>query len=472
MYIIFFEISILNCSVGGQQDKSGFPSYFLFLLYFIFQRNDKRSKRDKITDMSKVNNDMNAESYPMRNQMFSKKYAKYTLLYLAPAIIVLGNLLRYLIPSINDTPYDKDGLLNVAFVKKGWFWTTLVCALCLLRYDGGQANTRSRYSKTVRRYIILTIWWYLFTQGIPAITKNGNVTRLPPIMDWIFVLSGGLCSFDVFGTDAMGSTGINASFQDTATRRKKSLMEIYRLLTTFAASAAGDPDPFLENSINSIEKALKGDSNNIVNATLHSSSQLVTAQTGTTGDPAVLNSYIRDKVASVNEMIMSSSFACKRHGGYWTGGHDPSGHVFLLTLMIMFTLGEFTEIFPQALDRLADARDQFLLWGKVLLTTGPVSGYIKHSRNMSNSKADNNGRTAGTARSLLFAIFVWPQIRCLKAILRLTRLIIWDNPIVLLIAMILTWIYCLLVTSLKFHTLLEQYSGFSFAYVVAYSLYR
>ena len=426
-----------------------------------------------IIDMSKVSNDIkNSESYPMRNQTLLKKYAKYTLLYLAPAIIVLGNLLRYLIPSINDTPYDKDGLLNVAFVKRGWFWTTLVCTLCLLRYNGGQANTRNRYIKTIRRYIILTIWWYLFTQGIPAITKSGSITRLPPIMDWIFVLSGGLCSFDVFGTDALGSTGINASFQDTATRRKKSLMEIYRLLTTFAANAAGDPDPFLENSINSIERALKGD-NNTVNATLHSRPQAVTVKTDTPGDPAVLNSYIRDKVASVNEMIMSSSFACKRHGGYWTGGHDPSGHVFLLTLMIMFTLGEFTEIFPQALARLADARDQFLHWGKVLLTTGPVSGYVKHGRNRSNnSKADNNGRTGETVWSLLFAVFVWPQIRCLKAVLRLTRLIIWDNPIVLLIAMILTWIYCLLVTSMKFHTLLEQYSGFSFAYVVAYSLYR
>ena len=426
-----------------------------------------------IIDMSKVSNDIkNSESYPMRNQTLLKKYAKYTLLYLVPAIILLGNLLRYLIPSINDTPYDKDGLLNVAFVKRGWFWTTLVCTLCLLRYNGGQANTRNRYIKTIRRYIILTIWWYLFTQGIPAITKSGSITRLPPIMDWIFVLSGGLCSFDVFGTDALGSTGINASFQDTATRRKKSLMEIYRLLTTFAANAAGDPDPFLENSINSIERALKGD-NNTVNATLYSRPQAVTVKTDTPGDPAVLNSYIRDKVASVNEMIMSSSFACKRHGGYWTGGHDPSGHVFLLTLMIMFTLGEFTEIFPQALARLADARDQFLHWGKVLLTTGPVSGYVKHGRNRSNnSKADNNGRTGETVWSLLFAVFVWPQIRCLKAVLRLTRLIIWDNPIVLLIAMILTWIYCLLVTSMKFHTLLEQYSGFSFAYVVAYSLYR
>ena len=423
--------------------------------------------------MSKVSNDIkNSESYPMQNHTLSKKYAKYTLLYLVPAIILLGNLLRYLIPSINDTPYDKDGLLNVAFVKRGWFWTTLVCTLCLLRYNGGQANTRNRYIKTIRRYIILTIWWYLFTQGIPAITKSGSITRLPPIMDWIFVLSGGLCSFDVFGTDALGSTGINASFQDTATRRKKSLMEIYRLLTTFAANAAGDPDPFLENSINSIERALKGD-NNTVNATLYSRPQAVTVKTDTPGDPAVLNSYIRDKVASVNEMIMSSSFACKRHGGYWTGGHDPSGHVFLLTLMIMFTLGEFTEIFPQALARLADARDQFLHWGKVLLTTGPVSGYVKHGRNRSNnSKADNNGRTGETVWSLLFAVFVWPQIRCLKAVLRLTRLIIWDNPIVLLIAMILTWIYCLLVTSMKFHTLLEQYSGFSFAYVVAYSLYR
>lgn len=44
---------------------------------------------------------------------------------------------------------------------------------------------------------------------------------------------------------------------------------------------------------------------------------------------------------SDSDNVVSTSKVCRGKGGSWSGGHDPSGHVFLLTLSSTVILFEF-----------------------------------------------------------------------------------------------------------------------------------
>lgn len=61
-----------------------------------------------------------------------------------------------------------------------------------------------------------------------------------------------------------------------------------------------------------------------------------------------------------------SGIACKAHGGKWSGGHDISGHVFLLVLGSMFLLEEVLH----AILRAARAKEERI----VILANGEVKG--------------------------------------------------------------------------------------------------
>lgn len=126
---------------------------------------------------------------------------------------------------------DKRNVFNQVFVKKGWLWTTVVIVVFYAAVLARVPNKVAVVRRAVINYVVVTIWWIFFTQWFGGL----------PIMDRVFVLTGGGCVVN----------------QPT--------------LPTFVPHG---------------------------------------------------NQF---KLTSV------SSYSCRRLRGSWQDGHDPSGHVFLLT---------------------------------------------------------------------------------------------------------------------------------------------
>lgn len=127
----------------------------------------------------------------------------------------------------------KRNIFNIFFVKYGWLWTTLIYAYHATRLR------RTRPLQAVLRWALATAWWVLVTQWCFG----------PPLMDRMFLLTGGLCE------------------------------------------VINDP--------NTVDE-----------------SQLTTPE------------------------LLVTSAACKLAKGHWKGGHDLSGHVFMLTHASLFLWSE------------------------------------------------------------------------------------------------------------------------------------
>lgn len=144
----------------------------------------------------------------------------------------------------------KSNLVNILFVKRGWFWVTVSYFLFLftntaIGVRGSDALLRKRIQGALR-WGIVTLWWVFVTQWFFG----------PAIIDRGFLLTGGACE----------------------------LKEI-------------------------IDKG--------------------------------------DTKADLAERLLTS-IACKAQGGKWSGGHDISGHVFLLVLGSMFLFQEVLHVVLRA----------------------------------------------------------------------------------------------------------------------------
>ncbi|KFY39634.1 hypothetical protein V495_05833 [Pseudogymnoascus sp. VKM F-4514 (FW-929)] len=210
-------------------------------------------------------------------------YAESLLLALYPATLVFGSIFGLIDPATRASPYldthqshdpalapsyfaKKSNLVNVLFVKRGWFWVTVSYFLFLftnaaIGARGSDALARKRIQGTLR-WGIVTLWWVFVTQWFFG----------PAIIDRGFLLTGGACEL-----------------KDMIDRGDAKADRAERFLT---------------------------------------------------------------------------SMACKARGGTWSGGHDISGHVFLLVLGSMFL---FQEVLHVAL-RAAKGREERV----VLLQNGEV----------------------------------------------------------------------------------------------------
>lgn len=184
-----------------------------------------------------------------------------------PGLLAFGTLFSLLSPQVRRAEYDpttqshaqhpdeapgyfarKDNLLNVLFVKRGWFWTTAAFAVFVgthPAFPGGGAAATRRYVAACARWALVTGAWFLVTQWCFG----------PPLIDRHFMMTGGRCE---------------AVLQKEA-----------------QAAAAGG---------------------------------------------------MESEVLDFGEVV--SSLACKSAGGAWKGGHDISGHVFMLVLSSGFLLSE------------------------------------------------------------------------------------------------------------------------------------
>lgn len=163
------------------------------------------------------------------------------LLLLYPVILAAGSLFSVLSPSasLQDVPTGqphnyfagKRNLVNLYFVKIGWFWTTLAFALLQATARPPAHSKQRHYTQAFTRFAIITVSWYLTTQWLFG----------PALIDRSFTISGGHCE----------------------------------------APAAHE---------------------------------------------------LSDLKAAITFPTIASATVCKASGGSWRGGHDISGHVFMLVL--------------------------------------------------------------------------------------------------------------------------------------------
>lgn len=355
--------------------------------------------------------------------MSMSRYKLFTLI-VCPATLLLGHLLSYCFPDDLQYRINKDGLLNSFFVKRGWFWTSAIGWWCMIRY---RSFNRQNHHSLVR-YAILTIWWYMFTQSL----WFGSA----PIMDLIFTLTGGSCKFDVF--DERGR--LSSLFHDTFPRRIRSLERIYHLLKKKPAH-----DELLEQSLNSIRCAM-----NETECHRELAKSVV---------PTDLNHYIHDSLFS--GVTRNSSAVCRTLGGYWVGGHDPSGHIFLITLMIMYLLGELHIFGKRAFSRILREKNMSFKPFIDLFDNGAIWNVLS--------------KKPETYSQLFFMTVVQPPLTFANSFtvfsLQLIKFVVLENPVILLVGLFLMWWWSFLVTSVVFHTLSEQVSGLAFAYLVAGVIY-
>jgi hypothetical protein len=164
------------------------------------------------------------------------------LLLLYPLILAAGSLFSVLSP-IATSPLSTDirpnyfagkrNLINLYFVKIGWFWTTLAFTLLQLTTRPSPHLKQKHYTQSITRYFLITTVWYLTTQWFFGAA----------LIDRSFTLTGGHCE---------------------------------------APHAPQSPSDL--------------------------------------------------KAAVVDYPLIGVATACKAAGGGWRGGHDISGHVFMLVL--------------------------------------------------------------------------------------------------------------------------------------------
>ncbi|AGO10158.1 AaceriAAR165Wp [[Ashbya] aceris (nom. inval.)] len=344
-------------------------------------------------------------------------------LFLCPVIIVVGTVMRVFTGPDNWSA-DKDSTVNIWFIKQGWAWTSAVCWWCVVRYRGLGGRT---LRQTALRYVALTAWWYAFTQAIWF--------GIAPIMDQVFTSTGGHCNFDVF--DA--GMGLNTGFHDSEGRRTRSLQKLLQWFTTHGAQG----DELRDRTLYWIQCLLSG------------------GQCENTGaDPAEINSHIQN---SVTASAIRSSHACARLGGHWMGGHDPSGHVFLITLMCMFMLGELQVFGRRAMGKLAADCQQL---------QGTSSGMLVRILQASPIRAVLSPEdTQHILKRLFFELPLEGLSILLSMVIFGFRFVVLENPIIMLLGLILTWTWSLMVTILSFHSFAEHLTGLLFAYLVVLALY-
>lgn len=127
------------------------------------------------------------------------------------------------------------------------------------------------------------------------------------------------------------------------------------------------------------------------------------------------------EVGGLYESNSITSYTCRRLGGTWTGGHDPSGHVFLLTHSSLYL---FFEALPF-----------WVSWAQLRTNTQSLVGTLR------------SGRYAAVGAYFL------------------------DSPHVVVMALMALWSFMLFVTNMYFHLIAEKFVGLLFGYAGAVAVY-
>lgn len=108
------------------------------------------------------------------------KHIEICISIIYPITIILGVLLK-LGGRIHESYFShSSNIFNTIFVKLGWFWTSLIFIYHLSRVQS------KNIFKACVRWFFTTLWWIVITQWFFG----------PPIMDRIFIWTGGSCKFN------------------------------------------------------------------------------------------------------------------------------------------------------------------------------------------------------------------------------------------------------------------------------------
>lgn len=77
----------------------------------------------------------------------------------------------------------KGNILNVFFIKKGWFWVTVVYG-CYVYFILSKRRTRQQVTQSIYRFTCVTVYWYVMTQWLLG----------PSFIDRVYVATGGSCA--------------------------------------------------------------------------------------------------------------------------------------------------------------------------------------------------------------------------------------------------------------------------------------
>ncbi|CCE65002.1 hypothetical protein TPHA_0J01810 [Tetrapisispora phaffii CBS 4417] len=374
---------------------------------------------------------------------------------LAPFLFIFGYVVYFASDTVKTWDINRDSIINSVFVKRGWFWNSLVLWYVILftnitivdepkrnnSIEGRKTKTRIHtlnIKKFIKRYVIVTMWWILFTQGIPFF-------KIPPIMDLCFVFTGGSCNFEIFDE----SNAINIKFQDSEYRKLKSLKRIYKILKDYKES-------YIESSyLHHLRCAIDENAEGCMDFV-----------------PSKDTNELIKKIQDLDPMVQFISSKCKRNGGHWVGGHDPSGHIFLLTLMMMMIIAELPKINRIRKQNMIYQKDSKIrrvnIVEKISKIIGEIIGTIPSRSILSNGLLSTYEK--------LYQFLILPIMQNVKLIIQLISYTIhfalFQEPAVLLISLLGMWCYSFLITIIVFHTFYEQVTGFLSAYIVAVIIYR
>ena len=98
-------------------------------------------------------------------------------------------------PHLHESNYfaGKHNVVNIYFVKIGWFWTTLAFLLLQATTRPSPANAQKHYVQSALRYALVTFSWILTTQWFFG----------PPLIDRSFALTGGHCEPQLHNTTSL-----------------------------------------------------------------------------------------------------------------------------------------------------------------------------------------------------------------------------------------------------------------------------
>ncbi|KAG5418814.1 hypothetical protein I9W82_003532 [Candida metapsilosis] len=263
---------------------------------------------------------------------------------------LLSRLIHYSSPQEEVYNYynNKHNLFNTVFVKRGWGWTTLIIIVfyavviipkLVSNNSIGSGSTIQQekkvefLAKAIARYAVITFWWILFTQWCFGL----------PIMDKIFILTGGVCVLEP-----------------------------------------------------------------------HPSGQ--TTPPATIANHKLGQSFLQDLETLVWKSNDVSSYHCRKFKGSWSGGYDPSGHVFLMIHSSIYLYFETASWFQwQDLQNVAPLIRQSL----------QQRGYFETHK--------------------------WQVLRAVAQLM--------------LVSLVSLWWFMLLMTNVYFHSIVEKLSGLAFGYL-------
>lgn len=330
-----------------------------------------------------------------------------TLLGLFPLIVVAGQLVYLMnIPFLDqDSDYEsesnimvnhnyftsKGNIINRFFVKQGWGWTTLVFVLILSKYLLVASKNKKQVNKKLYYDLLKSIGKFTIITGWWILFTQWCFGK--PIMDRVFLATGGKCG-------------------DISHSNK--LLEYI------------ESHPSIKSFLRQVE--------------LDTGSYLMPGP--------VIPKNMELPVDHKYEAAISSA-VCRRIGGKWTGGHDPSGHCFLLVQSSLFILFELMPLARILLQDLYETHETFRwLVDRSETLSISVKHYIYGDKDAKSSSIPERNQT------------------------RLSQVVRFIcNPLVAGVSLVTLWCWMLLVTSTYFHSLVELLGGTFAGYFAVVPLY-